>query len=68
MEVSRFHWPYVSICSSSLSALVTVGASATPADRSLDHQEEFYNSNNDTGTIVEIVYNILQRLQYQAEK
>ena len=68
MEDPSFYWPYVSTCCSCLSLLVTVGASATPAERNLYHQEEYYNSNHDAGTVVEIDYNIWQKLQYQAEK
>lgn len=30
--------------------LVTVGVSATPAEKNLDYHEEYYNSNHDAGT------------------
>lgn len=45
-----------------------MGASSVPAERNLDHQEEYYNSNHDAGTVVRIDYTIWQKLQYQAEK
>lgn len=68
MEDLNFYWPYVSICRSCLSLLATVGTSATSAERNLDHQEKYYKSNHDAGTVVETDYNIWQKLQHQAEK
>lgn len=54
MKDSSFYWPYVSICTACLSLVVTGmgagGAIAIPAERNLDLQEEYYNSNHDAGT------------------
>lgn len=61
-EVSSFYWPYVSICCSCLSFSVTVGVSFTPAERNLDHKEEYYNSNHDAGTVV-----VIDRLYHLAK-
>lgn len=64
MEVSSFYWPYVSICCSCLSFSVTVGVSSTPAERNLDHQEEYSNSNYDAGidVVIDRLYNLAKTI------